>query len=203
MNIHSPVVDFAKTTRSTSELKRQAILDAALELFVERGFHGTAVPEVAAKAHVGAGTIYRYFASKEALVNELFRIHKRAVAEHILDGFPFDAPAREQFRTLFTRLADFAVKQRRAFAFLEFHSHADYLDDESREVERQLVDFGVKMVEATQKKHELKPFPAMVLVSLVFGALVGLVQASWQGLLELDAAAIEAAEQCCWEAIRA
>src|SRR5690606_27876447 len=52
--------------------KREAILHAALELFVERGFWGTAVPEIAEKAGVGAGTIYRYFESKEALVNALY-----------------------------------------------------------------------------------------------------------------------------------
>src|SRR5438067_8425981 len=41
--------------------KREAIMSAALELFVERGFYGTAVPEIAERAEVGAGTIYRYF----------------------------------------------------------------------------------------------------------------------------------------------
>ena len=53
--------------------KREAIMTAALELFVERGFFGTAVPEIADRAGVGAGTIYRYFESKEALVNEIYR----------------------------------------------------------------------------------------------------------------------------------
>ena len=53
--------------------KREAIMAAALELFVERGFYGTAVPEIAERAGVGAGTIYRYFESKEALVNALYR----------------------------------------------------------------------------------------------------------------------------------
>jgi TetR/AcrR family transcriptional regulator, repressor of fatR-cypB operon len=51
--------------------KREAILNAALQLFTEFGFHGTAMPQVAERAGVGAGTIYRYFTSKEALVNTL------------------------------------------------------------------------------------------------------------------------------------
>ena len=54
---------------TTAPDKREAILAAALEAFVEKGFHGTAVPEIAARAGVGAGTIYRYFESKEAVVN--------------------------------------------------------------------------------------------------------------------------------------
>ena len=47
--------------------KRRRILDAALGLFAERGFHGTAVPLVAGRAEVGAGTIYRFFESKEEI----------------------------------------------------------------------------------------------------------------------------------------
>ena len=52
--------------------KHQKILSAALELFANRGFHGTAVPDVAKLAGVGAGTIYRYFENKEALVNAVY-----------------------------------------------------------------------------------------------------------------------------------
>ena len=43
------------------------------ELFTERGFHGTAMPLVAERAGVAAGTIYRYFDSKEALVDAVFQ----------------------------------------------------------------------------------------------------------------------------------
>ncbi|MFO1187803.1 MAG: helix-turn-helix domain-containing protein [Alphaproteobacteria bacterium] len=45
--------------------KRDLILGfAALSLFVEKGFDGTAVPEIAARAGVGTGTLYRYFAGR-------------------------------------------------------------------------------------------------------------------------------------------
>src|SRR5688572_24113470 len=85
--------------------KREAILAAALELFVERGFWGTAVPEIAERAGVGAGTIYRYFESKEALVNAIYRHEKLHFAHVVLDDFPASAPTREQFRLLWTRMA--------------------------------------------------------------------------------------------------
>src|SRR6185503_418939 len=81
--------------RATATDKREAIMTAALELFVERGFFGTAVPEIADKAGVGAGTIYRYFESKEALVNELYRQEKRLFAERVMHDFPTTTIARE------------------------------------------------------------------------------------------------------------
>jgi AcrR family transcriptional regulator len=88
--------------------KREAIFAAALELFAERGFHGTAVPLVAEKAKVGAGTIYRYFESKEALVNALYQSEKRLMLDALLADFPFDKPHREQFRVFFQRMASYA-----------------------------------------------------------------------------------------------
>lgn len=48
-------------------LKRQAILDAAAELFLRQGFLGTSMDEVAALAVVSKQTVYKQFASKEAL----------------------------------------------------------------------------------------------------------------------------------------
>jgi len=55
-----------------NEIKRQRILDAAMRIFSERGFHHATVSEVAQAAHVGKGTLYLYFHSKEALLVALF-----------------------------------------------------------------------------------------------------------------------------------
>src|SRR5262249_17780784 len=114
--------------------KREAIMSAALQLFVERGFFGTAVPEIADKAGVGAGTIYRYCESKEALVNAIYRQEKLHFAHDVIDEFPVAAPTREQFRLLWNRMAKFATDNADSFVFLELHHHARYLDDESRAV---------------------------------------------------------------------
>ena len=47
--------------------KRQTILDTATELFLRQGFAGTSMDEVAARAGVSKQTVYKQFASKEAL----------------------------------------------------------------------------------------------------------------------------------------
>ena len=57
--------------QATAE-RRDRILDAAFEIFAEKGFHRATVAEVAKKAHVGKGTVYLYFAGKEALLLAIF-----------------------------------------------------------------------------------------------------------------------------------
>jgi TetR/AcrR family transcriptional regulator, repressor of fatR-cypB operon len=183
--------------------KREAILAAALELFVERGFYGTAVPEIAERAGVGAGTIYRYFESKEALVNELYREHKLRFGQLALDDFPATAPTREQFRVLWMRMARFAVDHPSSFVFLELHHHARYLDARSHAVEQRMTGLFRQVVTAAQARGELKPGDPRVLMGLVMGGFIGVIRGCVDDDRPLGEADWKLAEQCMWEAIRA
>src|SRR5204862_945310 len=52
--------------------KRARILDAAIKVFAERGFHSATVAEIARAAGVADGTIYLYFKGKDDLLLRLF-----------------------------------------------------------------------------------------------------------------------------------
>ena len=187
--------------RRAVENKYEAILEAALDLFVERGFFGTAVPLVAERAGVAAGTIYHYFTSKEALVNALFRRWKETIARTIYTAFPATAPPREQFRTIWMQMAKFALANPKAFAFLELHHHQAYLDKESQALDQSLKNFGVVFVSAAQKAGVVKAVPPMLLMELVFGAFNGMFRAHVEGRITLDDDAVRAAEEACWDAV--
>jgi AcrR family transcriptional regulator len=61
----------SRTARAAE--RRQAIIDAALDEFVARGFAATRLDDVAKRAGVAKGTIYLHFRDKEALFQELIR----------------------------------------------------------------------------------------------------------------------------------
>jgi TetR/AcrR family transcriptional regulator, fatty acid metabolism regulator protein len=52
---------------SKKKLKRQLIMDAAIEVFSRNGFQDSTISEIAQKANVAEGTIYQYFKNKEDL----------------------------------------------------------------------------------------------------------------------------------------
>ncbi len=182
--------------------KRDQIMEAALGLFVERGFYGTAVPEIADRASVGAGTIYRYFESKEALVNAIYRQEKTKFAHLVVDDFPASATTREQFRLLFDRMAKFTIANPESFVFLELHHHARYLDAESRAVEERMMLLFTHVVSSAQARRELKAGSPRVLMGIVMGAFVGIVRSCIEIDQPLDQVDWTLAEQCLWEAIR-
>ncbi|MER5964800.1 TetR family transcriptional regulator [Streptomyces sp. NPDC002057] len=65
---------------------RQALSDAAVALFLERGFDGVSVAEVAAAAEVSKPTLFRYFPAKEDLVLHRFADHEDESARVVTEG---------------------------------------------------------------------------------------------------------------------
>src|SRR5262252_3744695 len=61
--------------RRQKEARPQQLLDAALMLFVEKGFAATRAEEVAQRAGVSKGTLYLYYPRKEELLKAVIREH--------------------------------------------------------------------------------------------------------------------------------
>ena len=59
--------------RRRAEARPDEVLDAALELFVEKGFSATRVEDIATRAGLSKGAVYLYFPSKEAILEGLVR----------------------------------------------------------------------------------------------------------------------------------
>ena len=62
----------AKNNKNQNGNKREQILHAAVEKFLEKDFYQVTVTEIAELAGVGKGTVYEYFSSKEELFKESF-----------------------------------------------------------------------------------------------------------------------------------
>lgn len=79
------------------EVRSAELLDCAQRLFFERGYDGTTVNDIIAKAGVSKGAFYHYFASKEALLEALAaRLAQNSLAElrPSLDDPSLDAAGR-------------------------------------------------------------------------------------------------------------
>lgn len=192
----------ATSLSEASDEKREAILDAALDLFSERGFYGTAVPLLAESAKVATGSIYRYFENKEAIVNALYRREKELLGKTLLEAFPFDSPPRDQFHFFWTAAMKYARQHPKGLAFLELHHHQSYLDDTCRELEARILAPAYAFFAMTAETKVTKAYPPVVLGSIVWGAFVGMVRAGWEKRIELTDEVIEQGENCIWEAIR-
>src|SRR5580698_7623024 len=62
-------------SRRDRDARREAILDAAAEVFMEEGFAAASMSAIAARVGGSKGTLYNYFKSKEALFEAYIRRH--------------------------------------------------------------------------------------------------------------------------------
>src|SRR5713226_8934393 len=96
----------------TADLTRQRLVRAALELFSTRGYEATTTAEIARKAGVAEGTIYRHFQSKQHLLNELYRGAARWALRLVQEAESAGGDPREQLRHLAQALVQGATRER-------------------------------------------------------------------------------------------
>ncbi len=53
--------------------KHAVILDAAIKVFAEKGYHGSRVSDIAVEAGIAYGLVYHYFKNKEEILDTIFR----------------------------------------------------------------------------------------------------------------------------------
>ena len=197
----SAVIEKKRRKTDGPDDKRARLLDAALDLFETRGFDGVAVPEIAAQAGVAVGTVYRYFETKEALVNALYRKWKQAYNDLVLAPAPKNLRPRDLFARIWHRMTLFARSNPRAVRFLDLHHHAAYLDDESRSLSKAYAQFAADFVGEARAQGAIRELDPIMVVALMWGASAGLVKFAASGALEFDAKMAGEMEEALWRAI--
>ena len=69
--------------RLTAEERRSAILDSALEVFAQRGYHSTSIDDIARAAGISKALIYEHFVSKQQLHADLIAVHASELSERL------------------------------------------------------------------------------------------------------------------------
>jgi len=82
-------------------------MQAAEELFTSRRFHEITLDEVAQAAHVGKGTIYRYFKDKDDLFFQTASAGLDALCGLIHDGVPSSASFEDKLLAVCDRISSF------------------------------------------------------------------------------------------------
>jgi AcrR family transcriptional regulator len=94
----SVIPDSVRPQRADARRNHERILKAARAVFADRGMHSQ-IDDVAKRAKVGVGTVYRHFPTKEALFDALVREHFEEIA-----GFAREAVEREDAWEAFCEL---------------------------------------------------------------------------------------------------
>ncbi|WP_020142862.1 TetR/AcrR family transcriptional regulator [Terracoccus sp. 273MFTsu3.1] len=190
----------APSTAPRISARRQAtrdrVLEAASEVFAERGFHGATVEDICERAGFTRGAFYSNFSSKDDLVVELSRRHSEALVDRIRRASKREhASADEVLRDVFAALADDS-RERWLVLTTEFTLHA-IRDPDARRTwaaqQRRVRDELVSVVdEAVSRQGLTLPIPTDLFVR----AAIALAQGSMtQRLVEPRSLAVGGLER--------
>ncbi|HTF50654.1 MAG TPA: TetR/AcrR family transcriptional regulator [Pseudonocardia sp.] len=158
--------------RADSRRKRLRLIDAARAVVAEKGMDAAAA-EIAARAEVGVGTLYRRFGSKEALIKDILLdgiAEMRTAAEDSLaNPDPWDGLA--------TFFAAFSAAQLANRGLAEFT--ADHASAFAQDVAEHSLNLRAQIAQLTERAHQ-----AGVLRDDV----------SWRDLVVLSLASVQAGE---------
>lgn len=173
--------------------RRQQILEAALSVFSQKGFHAANVSDVAAEAGVSQGTIYWYFKSKDELLTAALLSLFGDIAQGALAAVEKRTTASGKLRALAESLVGLVDMAEGVFTlFLEFWGSSPRRDEVARvwvDVLVEYKDIVVGIIDEGVRNGEFKPVDSEGLVWAIMAAYDGL--AAYGMLvpeLDLDAA---------------
>jgi AcrR family transcriptional regulator len=143
----------AKPLRADAQRNYDKLVAAAREVFAERGAEGS-LDEIAKRAGVGPGTLYRHFPTRDDLIDALMRDWSARVLADSVTAVEAGLPARETLERWFTDLIKHLTLHRGAAAKL-----SAAFDDPSSPIYRKcqmLADANERVVSHLTETHALR-----------------------------------------------
>ncbi len=183
--------------------KKQAILEATMELIAENGLHATPMSQVIKRSGVSAGTIYHYFPSKEAIINELYLNLKREIIEAAFSGYDNSNPYEERFFLIWRNYFNYLVSNPRQLSFTEQCSTSPLISAEAREEGYRYLSPMIEFTEDGIESGHLKDMEIKLISFLLYGSIVSTAKLHLSGALEITEGLREAAARSCWDGLKA
>ena len=151
-----------ETIEAHRQAVRNAIVDAAGALVVERGLRGVTMSALAERAGVGRATLYKYFPDVESALTAWHEAHVMAHAAELVRLKDRPGPADQRLGAVLMAYAE--VRRRRhdgeLAAMLHAQDHVDHARDRIEEVVAELIEEGAGLgsVRADVPARELARF---------------------------------------------
>ena len=184
--------------------KRETIIQAALELIGEHGFHGAPMATIAEKAGVGAGTIYRYFDSKDTLITEIHKMVEERFVEAVMNGYPELGSVRERYLHMGAVLVRHLMSAPLELRFIEQFHNSPYGVAHRREKlfgnkEKNVI---MDLFEEARQQQIFKDLDLPILCALSFAPWIEACRDHVLGFVNLTDTLIDQTVAACWDAVR-
>ena len=187
--------------------KRDAIIQATIELAAEKGINGASTALIAERAKTAEVTIFRQFKTKEALLHIIFAEQMQRIEQILLQGHDEGLSIKGRFTDFCTKIVKYFLDSPLELSFLEQYLHTpigwnrrpDLLYKLGENFEAypliQLFAEGVQ-------KQKIKDLPMPILIGMVIGALGAFARECHQKGIQHDQKIFDNTIQACWQGVK-
>jgi AcrR family transcriptional regulator len=159
------------------------ILTAALDLFVERGFHNVSVHDVQKQANVSIGSIYNHFGGKEGIAKALYYHLVNEFEEMIEDVMAEDLSNRQRCNKIIQLLFEYTESKRNIIAYMLHAKHREFLPDEPPICSSTPFMAMRNIVQLGMDAGEIRRGDPWVTTAAIFGGAIRLIHLRLDGVI--------------------
>lgn len=182
--------------------KRNALIQATIELVNNDGFHATPMSKIAKMASVSPATIYLYFDNKQDLVNKTYIEVKAYYTAYAFETYDESMPVEDGFEVIWKRIAKFKIKESANALFLAQCDNTPMIDEESRQEGIKHLQPLLDLWARGKLKGVIKPLSDYLLYAYAINPLSFLMMAQNRGSVKLTKLELDQAFEAAWSSIK-
>lgn len=190
------------TTISKSQVKRNALVEATINLVNNNGFHATPMSKIAKMANVSPATIYLYFENKQDLINQVYIEVKATFSAFAFKDYNESLPVEKGFEIVWKSIAEFKLNEVEQAMFLSQCDNTPIIDEASRQEGLKHLQPLLYLWERGQKEGIIKPYSPYLLYAYSIYPMAFLMTMQQRDIFQLNPAHLEDAYQAAWNSIK-
>ena len=166
------------TRKEQKEARKRQIIQATLDMFVERGYYGTKTSQISKRAGISEGLLFHYFPTKEMLLEELINIG----LEGMRMPMQIEAENGLDFFSRFTTMLFLHVEKNpfiaKMFVFMGHVVQAEEIPERLRKLAASVdtITYSRGRVEEGQRDGTIRKGDAMALSNMYWSAVHGIME---------------------------
>jgi AcrR family transcriptional regulator len=184
--------------------KKELLLNAAMKLFSERGFHATPTSAISKEAGVSAGILFHYFKTKDDLIIELYISLKKEYSGFILKDIDKVKSPRNKLRLIWSNSWRWGLENPVKFEFIQLADNSTYSENIKNhpEIIAKYAMFS-EFIKGYIDQGDIKNINLDFLMSSMFGLIISMInQIKTHPELIKDTAFIEQAWEMFYNYLR-
>ncbi|MDW7731543.1 MAG: TetR/AcrR family transcriptional regulator [Methanolobus sp.] len=158
--------------------KRKAILDTALTLFTERGFHGTPTSLISQEAGVATGTLFHYFKTKEELIESLYLDIKKESRAVLSEAAGSKGDCKGKLDNISMAFAEWGLENPRKIHFMQLFCYSPFISTAAQQEGVSNFMFLIDQTKIGINEGWIRDYPPELVLSIVSSGLMAAILAA-------------------------